>query len=546
MDNIKTIENLKKEVSLLKAENFKLHQYKDAIEESNIVSIGDLDGNIKYVNDKFSECTFYTKEEVLNKPHSILRGDASKEVFVELWETIKNKKTWQGILKNKRKNGEPYYINTTIKPILNQEGEIEEFMAIRHEITNFILKSKELEKSLKEDFLTKQGNRFKLLEDIKKTTKPSLALFDINRFAEINNFYGHDIGDEILIILAKIFKCLIPTNYSLYRVYSDEFAILADNEDKNMFISTMDHINKEISSFPIKLHGKEFYIQLTYSMSFEPKETIKKTANMIKKYSKLDRNITVYDRSLGLEKIYEKNILWTLKVKKALDNDKIVPFFQPIYNLKTQKIEKYESLVRLIDEEDITISPYYFLENAKKSHQYVYITKRMIRKTFDYFKDKDFEFSINLTIEDIVNEKLTLYILTKLKEYNIGSKVVFEIVESEGINNFEEINSFIAKVKKLGCKIAIDDFGSGYSNFSYLIKLKADYIKIDGSLIKDIISNKNNKEIVITILDFARRQGFKTIAEFVSNEKIFKEVKDLGFDYAQGYYLGEPKKDILA
>ncbi|MGE3593459.1 MAG: EAL domain-containing protein [Arcobacter sp.] len=97
------------------------------------------------------------------------------------------------------------------------------------------------------------------------------------------------------------------------------------------------------------------------------------------------------------------------------------------------------------------------------------------------------------------------------------------------------------KVRKLGCKIAIDDFGSGYSNFEYLIRLNADYIKIDGSLIKDILINKNNQEIVITIVDFAKRQGFKTIAEFVSSKEIFEKVKELGIDYAQGYYINEPK-----
>ena len=173
------------------------------------------------------------------------------------------------------------------------------------------------------------------------------------------------------------------------------------------------------------------------------------------------------------------------------------------------------------------------------------LTKVVIKKSFEYFKDKDYEFSINLTLEDITNKNISSYIIEMLKEYNIASKVVFEIVESEGIQDFTYVNNFIDRVKELGCKIAIDDFGSGYSNFEYLIKLNADYIKIDGSLIKDILVNKNNQEIVITIVDFAKRQGFKTIAEFVSSKEIFEKVKELGIDYAQGYYISEPKPDIL-
>ena len=332
----------------------------------------------------------------------------------------------------------------------------------------------------------------------------------------------------------------------IHPVYSDEFAILADNDEKEHFKNFIKHIADSISSSPLNIKGKEIYIQMTYSISFEEKNELKKTANSIKRYNKNNKDIVVYDKNLGIEKIHEKNILWTSKLKKALESDNIVPYYQAIYNLKTEKIEKYEALVRLIDEDNIAISPFYFLDVAKKSKQYLKLTKEVIRKSFEYFTDKDYEFSINLTLEDITNKNISSYIIDMLKEYNIAPKVVFEIVESEGIQDFEYVNNFIDSVKKLGCKIAIDDFGSGYSNFEYLIKLNADYIKIDGSLIKDILLNKNNQEIVITIVDFAKRQGFKTIAEFVSSKEIFDKVKELGLDYAQGYYIHEPKPEILA
>ncbi len=529
----------------LKIENHILKQYKKAIDESNIVSIGDLDGNITYVNDKFCEATQYSKEEVLGKPHNILRGETSDQIFKDLWEVIKNKKTWHGVLKNKKKSGELYYVNSTIMPILDKNNEIIEYIGIRHEITELIHKTEDLEKNLKEDFLTKNGNRFKLLEDISKASHPYLALIDINRFSEINDFYGHDIGDEVLQTLARMIKeFLFNKNYILYRVHSDEFAILADDETKENFIKNIKHISENISSQPLMINDKELYIQTTYSISFEEKENLIETANITKKYSKTNKNIVVYDKSLELEKIYEKNIFWTLKIKKALEDDRIVPYYQAIFNIKTNKIEKYESLIRLIDEDNSSISPYYFLEISKKSKQYFKLTKRVIEKSFEYFKDKNSEFSVNLTIKDIKSQEVSAFIIDKIKEYDIASKVVFEIVESEGIDNFEEINDFIDNVKELGCKIAIDDFGSGYSNFEYLINLHADYIKIDGSLIKDILVNKNNHEIVITIIDFAKRQGFKTIAEFVSNKEIFDRVKELGIDYAQGYYISEPKINI--
>lgn len=529
----------------LKRENHILKQYREVVEDSNIISKSDLRGNITYVNDKFCEVTLYEREEIINKPHSILKGENSKEVFKELWETISNKKTWRGFLRNRRKDGEFYYVNITIRPILDEDNEIIEYIAIRHEITDLIHKSIELEKSLREDFLTKEGNRFKLFEDIKKSKKPSLSLLDINGFGDINDFYGYEVGDEVLKIISKEFRKFMGNKYSLYRIYSDEFAILADNEDREHFIRFIKFITDSISSSPLKIKGKEIYVQMRFSLSFEEKDSLKKTANIIQRYSKVNKDIHIYDKKLEIEKIYEKNIMWTSKLKKAFESDNIIPYYQAIYNIKTNKIEKYEALVRLIDERGIAISPYYFLNIAKKSKQYLKLTKRVIKKSFEYFKDKDYEFSINLTLEDIKSKIISSYVMEMLKEYDIASKVVFEIVESEGIDDFSEVNSFIDTVRALGCKIAIDDFGSGYSNFEYLIKLNADYIKIDGSLIKDILVNKNSQEIVITILDFAKRQGFKTIAEFVSSKEIFEKVKELGFDYAQGYYISEPKREIL-
>ncbi len=154
---------------------------------------------------------------------------------------------------------------------------------------------------------------------------------------------------------------------------------------------------------------------------------------MIKKHSQKFKYEIIYSKDLQLEKFYENNRIWAVRIKNALNDDRIVPFYQAIYNTKTKKIEKYECLVRLIGKDGKVYSPFYFLDIAKKSRQYLLITKKVIEKSFEYFKDKDFEFSINLTLEDIIDKNMREFILKKLHEYNIGHKVVFEIVESEEI-----------------------------------------------------------------------------------------------------------------
>ena len=525
--------------------DFELEQYKKAIDQSNIVSKSDLNGNITYVNDKFCEISLYKREEVIGKPHSILRGEISKDKFDELWKVINNKGTWKGILVNKKKNGDLYHINITILPILDRNGNIVEYIAIRHDVTELVEKTKVLEKILREDYLTKEGNRFKLLEDIKKAKKPYFALLNINSFSQINDFYGHVVGDRILKLISKRIKNLLASDkYSFYRLHSDEFAVLCDKDSKENFVACVTAISKDLASHPFLIAKKEIFVTISVSISYENKVNLISSAGIVKKLSKTKQEIIVYDKGMNLEKVYEKNIEWTFKIKKALEEDRFVPFYQPIYNMKTNKIEKYECLIRLMDENDVAISPYFFLDIAKKSKQYLQLTKKVIEVSFEYFKDIDKEFSINLTIEDITSKSLSNFILEQLKKYNNAHKVVFELVESEGINNFDEVNSFIDKVKDLGCRIAIDDFGTGYSNFEYLIKLNVSYIKIDGSMIKDILVNKNSEEIVKTIVDFAKRQGFKTIAEFVSNEDIFNKMKELDIDYSQGYYIDEPRATI--
>ncbi|MCT7637185.1 bifunctional diguanylate cyclase/phosphodiesterase [Aliarcobacter butzleri] len=534
-----------KEFKKLKKENHILKQYNEATKDSNIISTADLKGNITYVNDKFCEVSLYTYEEVLGKPHSIVRGEEDGKIFQQLWETIKNKKVWYGVLKNRKKNGEFYWVNINIRPILDEKNEIIEYIAIRHEITDLVLKTEELKRNLRLDSLTNIGNRYKLIEDVSKSVNPCISILDIVSFSDVNDFFGYKTGDNVLKIVArKIEELLIDKeNYRVYRDHSDTFCIVAQNEDRDKFIKNIDEISKTIAKVPIVIKSRELYVQLSYVFSFESKENLLETANIIKRYSHANKNIIIYDKALELEKDYEKNIFWTLKIKKALDEDKIVPYFQPIYNLKTNKIEKYEALVRLIDGNNV-ISPYYFLDISKKSKQYLQLTKTMIQKTFDYFRDKDFEFSINLTFEDIKSEYISSFIIELLKEYKIGHRVVFEIVESEEIDNFRKINEFFVTIREYGCKIAIDDFGSGYSNFEYLAKLNVDYIKIDGSLIKDILINKSSQNIVSMLVNFAKGQKVKTIAEFVSNKDILNKVRELGIDYVQGYYIKEPIASI--
>lgn len=199
----------------------------------------------------------------------------------------------------------------------------------------------------------------------------------------------------------------------------------------------------------------------------------------------------------------------------------------------------------MMDDHGLYIAPIHFLELAKKNKLYHQLTKIMIEKTFKKFEHLPYFVSINISVEDILNKDIYNYILKKLEESEIGKKIVFEIIESEGIENFDKVLEFINNVKKYGAKISIDDFGTGYSNFEYLMKLKVDYIKIDGSMIKNIDYDKNSQMITKSIVSFAKNMNIKTVAEFVHSKNVFEKVKELNVDFSQGYYFGEPTDTIL-
>jgi EAL domain-containing protein (putative c-di-GMP-specific phosphodiesterase class I) len=265
------------------------------------------------------------------------------------------------------------------------------------------------------------------------------------------------------------------------------------------------------------------------------------TADIALQSAKKDhKDFIIFYDELDKFQEYEKNMYWTKKLKSAFINDNIKVFFQPIVNNQTLKVDKYECLVRLIDEDGKVIAPFFFLDISKKSNQYTKLTKIVLEKSFQQFENLPFEFSVNISYEDIENPDFLDFIKDLTKKYNITNRVVFEILEDSNIKNYNLLISFVEEVKSLGCKVAIDDFGSGYSNFEHLLKMNIDYLKIDASLIKNIATNQNSYKITKTIIEFAKNLNLKTIAEYVENEEIFKIVKELVSDYSQGYLFSAP------
>jgi diguanylate cyclase (GGDEF)-like protein len=430
-----------------------------------------------------------------------------------------------------------------MKKRVDVNDNIEEIDSIKN-IFNSMLDS--IEYQFYFDTLTGLENRRRLSEKLEERQSAFLMIINIDAFQEINDLYGDQAGGCILKEFALYLKELIPEKDTLYRLHSDEFAHLCTRGmDLNEFKIFASYLNEKIAQKSFAIDGKsEVSLSVTMGISYGMELMLVNADIALKLAKKSKKNFLIYDDTMAMSKEYERNFDWTKRLKKAIEEDRIVPLFQPIVDTKTQKIVKYEALMRMLDHQGSYIAPIHFLELAKKNKLYHQLTKIIIEKTFDKFKDLPYLVSINISVEDILNKEIYSFIIHKLKESAIGNKIVFEIIESEGIENFDQVLEFIEDVKKYGAKISIDDFGTGYSNFEYLMKLKVDYIKIDGSMIKNIDSDQNSQMITKTIVNFAKNMNTHTVAEFVHSKNVFEKVKDLNVDFSQGYYFGEPTDTI--
>lgn len=524
-----------------------LEEYRKAIDSSNIVSITDKEGVITYANDTFCKISGYSREELLGRRHNIIRHPEMEDaVFRGMWQTITRKKVWRGIVKNRARDGSAYIVDSVVSPIINEYGQIEEYIAIRHDVSALVQQEDIIRRQTTEA-LTGLKNRIKLIEELERSPCFALCLIDLDGFSDVNDVYGIEFGDEILKLVAKRLVHALPErHYKPYHLGGDEFAIrLQERCDDAMQI--FKRVLNEITREPFVHEEQLIYLTARMGIALEEQGDSLNRASIAIKHAKEKRqNFIVYDPSFDLENSYKSNLNWANRLFKALEEGRIVPYFQPILSLKSGKVEKYEALVRMIDEERREVSPYFFLDIAKKTKQYHHITRIMVAQGIQKALESGKEISINLSAQDLENPQTLEFIFSELERAGCGEKIIFEITESEGVNSYEQAKEFIREVKgRFGCKIAIDDFGSGYSNFAHILELEIDYLKIDGSIVKRILEDFRSKALLDSIVNLAHRLGIECVAEFVATKELLENLKESGVDAAQGFYVGKPSAFLL-
>ncbi len=395
------------------------------------------------------------------------------------------------------------------------------------------------------DALTGVFNRnyLKQLENNIDLSKYALAMIDLDNFKSINDIYGHTTGDEVIKNVAQNIISNIRRDDILIRYGGDEFLLLVKKENKN-FKKFFQRVHKIINNTIISAHnasqlqtGCSMGINLAPHQDETITEAIKKADMKLYHAKKAGRNrIEFID-----EKDIQKGLLGFDKINRLIQQGNVIIYFQPILNMKTKKIEKYEALARLYDEDHIYY-PNQFLYTIFQTNTYRKFSKLVIEQVFETIKKERIPISVNFNKSDFVDDAYYNSIKEVIEENEeYGNLFILELLENEELKvDDDKILQRIKYFQNLGCKIALDDFGSGYSNFNYLLTLEPDIVKIDGSLISQITKSPNAKKMVQSIILFTKHMGIDTIAEFIEDEEIFKMVKELGIDFGQGYYIGKP------
>lgn len=525
----------------------------------------DVKGNYRFLLDGSEEepeeykTIFFPKSKLFDsvyrtqKMQIIEQYEGVEQVWLSLVYPIinKNKNETEALLVLDLSESYGEHLNNFNSPLMTVVWMMQSFLLLSMFLLVFLAyRYYKIRKELIIDKLTSVYKKQYLQEFFNKNRLDdyNIMLLDIDEFKKVNQKFGYKFGDIILIEFTQILLSNLPPDAIIVRTGGAEFLVISPKS-----VSTVEVEAQKI--FDI-LKEKKYLIgneiqYLTVSMS----------AMSIPEKSTSVQNIErLLDEKLLEVKSKGKNSLAILSqeeltginynnidyIKEALEEKRLICLYQPIYEIQTKKIKKYEALVRLIDKEDPEklIAPCHFMKLVKGTSQYIKMSKLVLREVFKTLKRyEDVEISVNLDIDDLDNAEMMKLITHNLYENRtIANRLTFEILEDHEVKDYEKVIFNFQQLRAFGSKIALDDFGSGYASYSYLIKLDIDILKIDGSIIKELKNLPDHTKIVIrSIQELAESFQYELVAEFVSDEDIYNIIKDLGIQYIQGFYVGEPK-----
>ncbi|WP_191602605.1 EAL domain-containing protein [Marinomonas algicola] len=546
----------------------KLNKWVDTLPVSYVYLMDMVDGQVYFVisnetveerkNGVFSE--FYRPYD--SAPESLLRSFVTQEtIFSDVYENEYG--TFQSIfVPVERKNGSVYVLAADI----SVEGGYSIIWKSIHKslwLTLLFLlplmpmmyfyfelqkqKRNDLWDSLYKDKLTALPNSYQLHNALKSNqTFFSGILISFMGIDDISLQFGRSIRDSLLVRLTQELNVLPPSYMTLYRIKGGEFFLLSDAIDESLLYLIVEDILYGINGRKViegnRLDLKEVIITANAGVVVKAQghQLFQHAKDALSKTLDLGQPFFVFRNHKEQSKQLASDYFWQNEVAQALIENRVVPFFQPIFDNQKGRVERYEILVRLINKEGDIVTPHAFLDPIRHCYLYKHMTHCMIEKGCKAFANRTESITLNLCKSDLLDNETLDFLKNSIQQCNLDGRVTIEVVESDWIGNQHEIFAVLRSLRSVGLSIAIDDFGSGYSNFDQLLKMEVDYIKIDGSLIKSMFKSERAFSMVEAIIALAKGLNVPVIPEFVENQTMLSKLQELGCEFAQGYVTGRP------
>ncbi|HCS63874.1 MAG TPA: histidine kinase [Cellvibrio sp.] len=387
-------------------------------------------------------------------------------------------------------------------------------------------------------------------DSVRNNRQHALVYLDLDHFKVINDTFGHQKGDDVLREMSRLLSKRIRGADILCRLGGDEFAILLRDINSAEAHEFARSIQQIIGEFSFQLQEQRINLGSSIGLTLIDGSTNNAEEHLMRADIALyvakgrGRNlIHLYDPLDSESDELRHSINTSQKVRKAISEDRMVLYFQPIFDIKQQKISYYEALVRMIEPDGHITGPNNFIPALEAAGEMHLLDRWIIKLALRTLKQHDdlTHIAINLSAQAFKDENLVPTILENLKETGVNPKrITFELTESASLFNLHITQRVISELHKLGCSFSVDDFGSGFSSFSYLKDLPADYIKLDGSFIQNLHHDAIDQTLVKSMIQVIQALGKKAVAEYVENEEILIILKGMGIDFVQGYHIGHP------
>jgi diguanylate cyclase (GGDEF)-like protein/PAS domain S-box-containing protein len=540
-------------------------------------SIGDgvvtTDGNciVEYINPVAEDLTGWKVDDASGRPiDEIFRGfheETCEPLENPLAVSIRRNRSIKSVRPTLliRRDGNELYIESTASPIRDGKGEVTGGVLVFHDVSESRELNRRLSYHASHDILTGLVNRREFENRLERALKSAkaretsyaLCYLDLDQFKIVNDSCGHSAGDALLGQLGALLKSKIRWRDTLARLGGDEFGVLLESCNLDEAMQTAEILRVAISEFKFMWDDRSFRLGVSIGVvpitaDNEDVAALLSAADSAcaaAKESGRNRIHSFRENDIDLMR-RRREMQWAARINNALEEDRFELFRQTILPLQTESEgAHYEILLRMRDETGSIIAPGLFIEAAERYSITPRIDRWVITNAFRWLVSEADErerlslCSINLSGQSFADEKFLPFVIEQFQTSGLdASKICFEITETAAIASYSQANRFINALKELGCKFALDDFGTGLSSFGYLKHFPVDFLKIDGSFVKEILHDPIDREMVRSINEIGHLTGKKTIAEFAENEEIITMLRGMGIDYAQGYGVSEPKR----